>query len=500
MFRWLKRNFSTWFIVLQVWVDGFVVLLACVGSFLFYKTQFLADSGASFHRFQLGHWSQYSQLFVVITGVTLICFWGFGLYRWRKSILNVEEYRSILLAVLVSFLGSSTALFLLRGVEDPSSIPNATLYTVLKPIHELVALDTSMEHYSRVLFIFFFFAIFLAVSLERAILFGILSRLFARGWGNVRVAIYGSGPMAMRVEQKLRHFPTLGFRFMGFVGTSGDDADGSPQAHPLLGSKGDLATLVEKHGIQRIFVADPEMAEEDLLELCQEMESVGVEYQVVPRLYHFFNRRFTVDNLDSIPLISQVSEKGRPWAFAMKRLCDVTVSLAALVAGLPVFLFVALLLKRESAGTVFFRQDRVGQNGRQFKIFKFRTMYPDMCDDAPSPGSSSDPRITPLGRFLRKFSLDEFPQLLNVLRGEMSLVGPRPEMPFIVEKYSAADRLRLDAKPGITGLWQVSEARKDPIHENLDYDLYYIEHQSFFLDVVILFLTILAVLKIRTVH
>ena len=187
-------------------------------------------------------------------------------------------------------------------------------------------------------------------------------------------------------------------------------------------------------------------------------------------------------------------------AVAIKRLSDVTVSFAVLIAGLPIFLFVALLLKRESRGTVFFRQDRAGQNGRQFKIFKFRTMYPDMCDDAPSPGSSSDPRITPLGRLLRKFSLDEFPQLFNVLRGEMSLVGPRPEMPFIVEKYSAAERLRLDAKPGITGLWQVSEARKDPIHENLDYDLYYIEHQSFFLDVVILFLTILAVLKIRTVH
>ena len=133
-------------------------------------------------------------------------------------------------------------------------------------------------------------------------------------------------------------------------------------------------------------------------------------------------------------------------------------------------------------------------------MLKFRTMHQEMCEDALSPVSSKDPRITRLGRFLRRFSLDEFPQFLNVLRGEMSLVGPRPEMPFIVDQYSAVGRLRLDARPGITGLWQVSEARKDPIHENLDYDLYYIENQSFFLDMVILFLTLMAVLRIRTVH
>ncbi len=494
MTRWLKDNFSTWFIVLQVWVDGLVILGACLGSFLFYKTQILTESTSRVH------WYQYSQLFIVITGVTLVCFWGFGLYRWRKSILNVEEYRSILQAVLVSFLGSSTSIFLLRGVEDPSSIPTGPLYQVLKPIHDMVALATSMEHYSWVLFVFFFLAIFLAVSFERAILFRILSGLFARGWGNVRVAIYGSGPMALHLEQKLRLFPTLGFKFMGFLVGGVDGKPVSLRGHPILGGRGMIAKLAKKQGIRRVFVADPDMEEEELVGLCQELEAAGVEYQVVPRLFHFFNRRFRVDSLDSIPLISQVVEKGKPLFAASKRFLDLLVSSLFILVGFPVFLVVALLLKRESPGPVFFRQERIGQNGKPFMILKFRTMYQEMCEDALSPISSKDPRITRLGRFLRRLSLDEFPQFLNVLRGEMSLVGPRPEMPFIVEKYSAVDRLRLDARPGITGLWQVSEARKDPIHENLDYDLYYIENQSFFLDMVILFLTLMAVLKIRTVH
>ena len=179
---------------------------------------------------------------------------------------------------------------------------------------------------------------------------------------------------------------------------------------------------------------------------------------------------------------------------------DIVTSLTLLTLALPLLILLAIAIKRESPGPVFFSQVRVGQGGRTFRMLKFRTMYTHMCGDAVSPSSGQDPRVTRLGRILRSTSLDELPQFLNVLRGEMSLVGPRPEMPFIVESYSAVDRLRLDAKPGITGLWQVSEARKSPIHENIDYDLYYIENQSLVLDFVIFFLTAMAVLRVRTTN
>ncbi|MFU8849346.1 MAG: sugar transferase, partial [Opitutales bacterium] len=145
---------------------------------------------------------------------------------------------------------------------------------------------------------------------------------------------------------------------------------------------------------------------------------------------------------------------------------------------------------RLGPGPVFFRQQRVGKDGKLFEIYKFRSMHTDAPAYAVNPHSSRDPRITRVGRFLRKSSLDELPQLINVWRGEMSLVGPRPEMPFIVETYEDIHRERLQAVPGITGLWQLSGDRHKAIHENLDYDLYYVYNRSFFLDVTILLQTL----------
>jgi lipopolysaccharide/colanic/teichoic acid biosynthesis glycosyltransferase len=166
-----------------------------------------------------------------------------------------------------------------------------------------------------------------------------------------------------------------------------------------------------------------------------------------------------------------------------------------LLLTLPLWALAALLIKRESPGPVFFTQSRIGREGQAFRMYKVRTMHQHLSGDAPTPRSSSDPRVTNIGRWLRRFSLDELPQFLNVLAGDMSVVGPRPEMQFIVDKYNTLERERLRVKPGITGLWQISYARQMAIHENLDYDLYYIEHQSLLLDLVIISLTLFAVVK-----
>jgi exopolysaccharide biosynthesis polyprenyl glycosylphosphotransferase len=270
--------------------------------------------------------------------------------------------------------------------------------------------------------------------------------------------------------------------------------------YPIIGGRKDLARLKQAHNISRVFVASPLMDEDELVGLCSRLEDVGIEYQVVPRLYHFFSRRITVDNLDSVPLITPSEDPVRPFYRLVKRLIDLTSAIVLLSITFPILLLVAWLIKRESAGPVLFSQVRVGLGGRTFRMLKFRTMFSEMCGDAVSPDSKNDPRVTKIGKFLRGSSLDELPQFINVLRGEMSLIGPRPEMPFIIDAYSAIDRLRLDAKPGITGLWQVSEARKAPIHENIDYDLYYIENQSIVLDLVIFVLTATAVFRIKTTH
>jgi lipopolysaccharide/colanic/teichoic acid biosynthesis glycosyltransferase len=177
-----------------------------------------------------------------------------------------------------------------------------------------------------------------------------------------------------------------------------------------------------------------------------------------------------------------------------KRICDVIGSLVLLFMLFPLFVLIAILIKMDSPGPVFFRHDRVGKDGKVFVLWKFRSMRTGVPAYEASPRSVVDGRLTRVGRLIRRMSLDEIPQLINVLRGEMSLVGPRPEMPFIVDRYHPMECERLAARPGITGLWQISPARAFPIHENLQYDLHYIRNQNFFLDCAIVLRTIAAVI------
>ena len=185
----------------------------------------------------------------------------------------------------------------------------------------------------------------------------------------------------------------------------------------------------------------------------------------------------------------------RPITGAIKRLCDVALSFSLLILLSPLFALIAVLVKLDSPGPAFFRQWRVGKDGAKFLLWKFRSMRVDAPKYARSPTSDLDRRLTRFGRLIRRISIDELPQLINVLKGEMSLVGPRPEMPFIVEKYTPLQRHRLIVNPGITGLWQISPARAYAIHENLHYDLHYIHHQNLVLDGVILVRTIAAVIR-----
>jgi lipopolysaccharide/colanic/teichoic acid biosynthesis glycosyltransferase len=178
----------------------------------------------------------------------------------------------------------------------------------------------------------------------------------------------------------------------------------------------------------------------------------------------------------------------------VKRSCDVIGSLFLLIMLFPLFVLIAILIKMDSPGPVFFRHYRVGKDGNPFVLWKFRSMRTDVPEYEASPRSVVDSRLTRIGRLIRRLSFDEIPQLINVLKGEMSMVGPRPEMPFIVARYHPIECERLTARPGITGLWQISPGRAFPIHENLQYDLHYIRNQNFFLDCAIVFRTIAAVI------
>ena len=201
--------------------------------------------------------------------------------------------------------------------------------------------------------------------------------------------------------------------------------------------------------------------------------------------------------VNSASVADSALDQPRSWCFydAAKRIGDITASIVLLILLLPPLLLLAALVRLDSPGPAFFRQRRVGKDGREFMLWKFRSMHVDVSRYSPSPTTDFDLRLTRFGRLIRRVSLDELPQLFNVLKGEMSLVGPRPEMPFIVDRYTALERRRLTVKPGLTGLWQVSPARAFPIHKNLQYDLHYIQHQNLVLDGAILLRTIVAVIR-----
>jgi lipopolysaccharide/colanic/teichoic acid biosynthesis glycosyltransferase len=198
--------------------------------------------------------------------------------------------------------------------------------------------------------------------------------------------------------------------------------------------------------------------------------------------------------LDASFIMRNVQEPQRRGEVFLKRAIDVMLALILLIVLLPVLIIVTILIRLESRGPALFRHSRVGERGEEFELWKFRSMRIDALKYERSPTSSRDSRLTRIGRIIRRCSFDEIPQLVNVLKGEMSLVGPRPEMAFIVNQYTPIERTRLAVKPGITGLWQISSGRAAPIHHNLQYDLYYIWHKNARLDIAILLRTISAVI------
>ena len=322
----------------------------------------------------------------------------------------------------------------------------------------------------------------------------LLLRFFhSRGYGNESVLIYGSGCTGRRVFSVLQRSPKLGMEPLAFV--DDDPAKTGSTIYEMAYERRRSAPVVQgpvtrelvaKYGADLVLIAIPSIGRERFARTIEEAFSVNARVSFVPSHLMASDPWVDYQDIDGVLLASFGKPPRRLGYETVKRVCDVVGSGLLILVGSPIFLLLALAIKIDSKGSVLFRQERVGQDGELFKMYKFRTMHADSPSYEYSPRASSDPRITRLGKFLRRTSLDEIPQLLNVLQGEMSLVGPRPEMPFIVAQYTERHRQRLQVKPGLTGLWQLSGDRAFLIHENVEYDLYYIQHRSFFMDIAIL--------------
>jgi len=479
----------------QVLVDAAVVLVSCGLAYCFG----LGAGSVSGQDF-FGSGSTpgiYATLTLLTLIVSMCTFKFFGLYSSMKSLLNVEEYKNIAKSVVISFVVFFTALVFLRSSSQNPDVP---MFGALVWLHDLVELDIRLDSFSRLTIALSFVFMLVLMTINRFIAFKAIQSLYRRGIGNRNVLIYGTGETGGWLQRKFHLVPTLGLRLIGFVTDEPKDMDGHILGEQILGVFEDLEDVITEHKVSEVFIALPGSREERVMEIIHRLDELGVSFRVVPRFYHLLAQQVRIEHLDSIPLISRPERRQRWVSTFAKRALDITLASLALLITAPAYVVAAFLVWREKDGPVYFRQERVGLDGRPFEMLKFRTMYTHMAEDKVSPKNETDPRITPVGRYLRRYSLDELPQLLNVLKGEMSIVGPRPEMPFIVESYGPLERERLHAKPGITGLWQISFARNDAIHENIEYDIYYIENRSVLLDLVIIFLTGFAVVKGTGAH
>lgn len=419
---------------------------------------------------------EYHYLTIAIgLGFLTVCVFAFvRLYEDDTSILHVKEYRRVFIGFLLAVI-----IFLAGYYWWVAYVPG------------------TKKLFSRRIFAYSCALSVMGITVGRALFNQLQYWLHRRGVGARRVLIYGAGVVGRAVAKRLAEFPAFGLCPVGFI--DDDPARTNTQVTydparrrslPVLGTGEQLERHVVQQRADEVLIAVPNATTDQMYRIVNKCLAAGIRFQYVPNMFELAFQRTRTQDLVGIPVIGLRETSRRLIYLAVKRVMDVVISAVALVLFSPIIGIIALAIKLDSKGPVFFVQTRIGMNGVPFRMYKFRTMYAHVGAYERTPVDPNDPRITRVGRWLRRTSLDELPQFVNVLRGEMSLVGPRPEMPFIVEQYNELHRERLKVKPGITGLWQLSADRRLAIHENIDYDLYYIHEQSLLLDIVILVQTL----------
>lgn len=458
---WLGRIITS----AQVVIDWATVFFAYMASYWIYTGPLAGWSPQSFTEFTY---------FSVVAGFLYIFVMDrVGLYRREISLLNIKEMRGVFRVGFYAGAAILSASFYIRS----TSLSRITITTAL-------VLAPFLVYFQRQLF------------------YRLHMVFHQLGWSRTRVLIFGAGNIGTHLAKRLFESPALGLFPLGFL----DDEPGKvgmnivwQGAGPKSGIKvlGGEEVLAEcgRLGVEQVLIALPSASFERNQHLVDACVQQGIEYAIVPNAYEKFIQNVELFEIGGIPLIRRREAHVSLYYLFLKRLTDFFLAGLTIFLFSPLILFFGALIKWESPGPVIFKQKRVGLRGRQFSIYKFRTMFVDAPKYARTPADPNDPRITRMGRWLRRTSLDELPQLYNVFRGDMSIVGPRPEMPFIVETYTPLERRRLEAKPGITGVWQISAVRGEPIHQNIEYDLFYIENRSLLLDVAIIVKTVLSVIR-----
>jgi exopolysaccharide biosynthesis polyprenyl glycosylphosphotransferase len=456
---------------IQAFLFFLIDVIACVVSFLlvyFYEIRVLLPAEAALPTYDLILWMVWAVLYwTIILGLN-------NLYRIEWDTSRLDEVVQVFKTV---FFGTVVLFFVSFEIKFPFII-------------------------SRRVFIPYGILLTIMLSTGRVLLITILKAKEALEFRKRPTIIVGISKAALNVVRKINSLPVLKFQLIGFV----DDKNMTPagemiQNLPVLGTYDDLPKILKKYKIKEVIIAVDETDVNKVMDLIAFFSQYNVSIKLVPDFYNVMTG-FKTSHIYGISLIKFFDSNMKTWEWVLKRLMDIVISLFVLIAFAPVWLILAVIIKLDSPGPVFYRQKRVGKNRQEFDLIKFRSMVKDAEElTGPKWAEKDDPRVTRFGRFLRKYGLDEIPQFFNVLIGDMSIVGPRPERPFFVNELEHSIQFysrRLIVKPGITGWAQIKykyDETIDDVREKLRYDLYYIENMSILLDLKIIVQTLLVGLR-----
>jgi exopolysaccharide biosynthesis polyprenyl glycosylphosphotransferase len=404
---------------------------------------------------------------VAVSVFWLLLFFVVGLYRPWYAASRFDELALLFKTVLVGSMILFFAVFL-----DDAGKPTGTN--------------------SRLLIAVYWADVLIMVSAGRMVLRSVQRRMLIAGIGVHNTLIVGSSARSRDLCGEVEKYPALGYRIVGFVGLDRRRAGQRYRTIPVMGGIDDLTGVIEREDVREVLVALDSADHDRLLDIIGKCNGHKVSIKIMPDLYDIISGQARTNQIYGFPLIEITPQLMPPWEEATKRLIDVVVSALVLIAGLPLWLLVAFIIKLDSRGPVLYRQDRVGKDGAPFNIVKFRSMQKNAEQQGPQWAGHRDPRVTRCGKILRQLHLDEIPQMVNVLKGDMSLIGPRPERPVFVQRLSKEIPLyqrRLKVRPGITGWAQVKQKYDetiDDVKKKVQYDLFYIENMSLRMDFKIL--------------
>jgi Undecaprenyl-phosphate glucose phosphotransferase len=407
-----------------------------------------------------------------------------GLYRLRRGRSRIDDFFNVLVGSIFAVVLGVVSTLYFQAYYVPDELKDRGAYEVSQIVWAIfLVLNIAFGYVSRK---------FIREALERR---------WAAGSGLRRILIAGAGDLGRAVADRILDHRELGYQIVGFVDDNSSGDRLGYRGLPILGSIGEAADIIARDKVDHLYVALPLEEHMKLLDLVDSTSREGVDIKVVPDVLQFIALRARLEDLDGVPVINLNDVPLQGLNAVAKRALDIVISSCALLVVLVPGLIVGWLVRRSSPGPALYTQERMGLDGRPFLVYKFRTMPVDAEQDGPVWSDENDPRPTPLGRWLRRYSIDEWPQFWNVFRGDMSIVGPRPERPYFVEQFKQRIpqyMLRHKVKAGITGWAQVNGWRGNTsVEKRIEYDLYYIENWSVTLDLKIMWLTLVHVLSPR---